>query len=45
MRTRFAGLENVQGDPPTFDFRNRSTRTFYSAMPADYDVGDLIAGW
>ena len=45
MRTRFAGLENVPGDPPTFDFRNRSTRTFYNAMPADYDVGDFIAGW
>ena len=45
MWTRFAGLENVPGDPPTFDFRNRSTRTFYSAMPADYDVGDFIAGW
>ena len=45
MRTRFVGLENVPGDPPTFDFRNRSTRTFYSAMPEDYDVGDFTAGW
>ena len=45
IRAQFKGLEPIPGDPSSFDFRTRATRTLYSAMPADFGLDQFVSSW
>jgi hypothetical protein len=45
IREQFRGFEPIPGDPSSFDFRTRATRTLYSNMPTDYGLDEFIADW
>ena len=45
LREKYHDLAPVPGDPASMDFHQRSTRTLYSAMPADFGLDEFVASW